>query len=169
MEIDGTRIYHVSDTDLIDEMRDFIVNIALLPVSGTYVMTAEEAVEAVERLKPKRVIPMHNGTVVGSNKDAKKLAQALKGKTEVLILQPQKPASARKKRKMGGQRRFPYKVKAPPDRLLAAGRMILQIPPQGCVLQPVPVVILLRFVAEGITAAFFPSRPLFGSVSRRHR
>lgn len=94
IEVEGTRIYHAGDTDLIDEMRDFDVDIALLPVSGTYVMTADEAVEAVERLKPELVIPMHYGTVVGSEDDAKLFAQALQGKTKVLILQPQKPASA---------------------------------------------------------------------------
>ena len=46
VEIDGVKVYHAGDTDFIPEMKDFNTDIALLPVSGTYVMTADEAVEA---------------------------------------------------------------------------------------------------------------------------
>ena len=41
--VDGVRIYHAGDTDLVPEMDSLEVDVALLPVSGTYVMTAEEA------------------------------------------------------------------------------------------------------------------------------
>ena len=44
VEIDGVKIYHAGDSDFIPEMKDFDADIALLPVSGTYVMTADEAV-----------------------------------------------------------------------------------------------------------------------------
>jgi hypothetical protein len=37
--VNGTRIYLAGDTDLIPEMKTIKANIALLPVSGTYVMT----------------------------------------------------------------------------------------------------------------------------------
>ncbi len=67
--VDGQRIYHAGDTDIIPEMAGYQVDIALLPVSGTYVMTAEEAAEAVELLKPKVMIPMHVGRGIGSEKD----------------------------------------------------------------------------------------------------
>jgi L-ascorbate metabolism protein UlaG (beta-lactamase superfamily) len=52
-------------------------DIALVPVSGTYVMTADEAAKAVnEKIKPKRLaIPMHYGSVVGTEKDAVKFKQ----------------------------------------------------------------------------------------------
>lgn len=68
--VDGTRIYHAGDTDFIPEMKTFKVDIALLPVSGTYVMTADEAVKAAEAIKPKIAIPMHYGSIVGNEKDA---------------------------------------------------------------------------------------------------
>jgi L-ascorbate metabolism protein UlaG (beta-lactamase superfamily) len=47
-------------------------DVALVPVSGTYVMTAEEAAKAVnEKIKPKKLaIPMHYGSIVGSYQDA---------------------------------------------------------------------------------------------------
>lgn len=84
--VDGTRIYHAGDTDLIPEMEDLSVDIALLPVSGTYVMTADEAIEAVKRLKPKIAIPMHYDTIVGSGDDAEKFKNALEEICQVVIL-----------------------------------------------------------------------------------
>lgn len=73
----GQQIYHSGDTDVIPEMDDAAgVDVALLPVSGTYVMTAPEAVEAARRIAPKLAIPMHWGTVVGSRADAEEFARA---------------------------------------------------------------------------------------------
>lgn len=84
--VKGKRIYIAGDTDYIPEMKNFKVDIALLPVSGTYVMTAEEAVKAALDIKPEIAIPMHYGSIVGSDNDAKKFSDGLKGKVEVVIL-----------------------------------------------------------------------------------
>ena len=84
--VKGQRIYIAGDTDYIPEMKTFRTDIALLPVSGTYVMTAEEAVRAALDMKPKVAIPMHYGSIVGSVSDARKFADGLKGKIEVVIL-----------------------------------------------------------------------------------
>ena len=46
IELDGRRVYHAGDTDHIPEMDGVECDVALLPVSGTYVMTAEEAADA---------------------------------------------------------------------------------------------------------------------------
>jgi L-ascorbate metabolism protein UlaG (beta-lactamase superfamily) len=67
-------------------MKGFRADIALLPVSGTYVMTADEAVIAALDIKPKIAIPMHYGSIVGSDDDARKFAAGLRGKIEVVIL-----------------------------------------------------------------------------------
>lgn len=77
--VNGKRIYHAGDTDLIPEMSQLKdIDVALLPVSGQFVMTAEEAAEAVKIIKPKVAIPMHYGAgVAGTKEDAerfKKLA-----------------------------------------------------------------------------------------------
>jgi L-ascorbate metabolism protein UlaG (beta-lactamase superfamily) len=85
--VKGQRIYIAGDTDYIPEMKNFKVDIALLPVSGTYVMTADEAIKAALDIKPKIAVPMHYGSIVGSTDDAKRFAEGLKGKIEVLILQ----------------------------------------------------------------------------------
>ncbi|MEW6052359.1 MAG: MBL fold metallo-hydrolase [Nitrospirota bacterium] len=84
--VKGRRIYIAGDTDYIPEMKNFKVDIALLPISGTYVMTAAEAVKAALDIKPKIAIPMHFGSIVGSQKDAHAFAEGLKGKIEVVIL-----------------------------------------------------------------------------------
>ncbi len=86
VETEGMRIYHAGDTDFIREMNDFKVDIALLPVSGTYVMTSEQAAKAAMAINPKRAIPMHYGTIVGSDEDALKFKKALEGRIEVTIL-----------------------------------------------------------------------------------
>lgn len=83
--IDGVRIYHAGDTDLIEEMGQMAVDIALLPVSGTYVMTADEAIQAAKRLRPKVAIPMHYDSVVGSAADARRFQEGLAGVCEVVV------------------------------------------------------------------------------------
>ena len=67
-------------------MKDFHVDIALIPVSGTYVMTADQALKATLVMKPKMAIPMHYGAIVGTEDDAQKFKKGLEGKVEVLIL-----------------------------------------------------------------------------------
>lgn len=84
--VNNTRIYLAGDTDYIPEMNLLHnIDIALLPVSGTYVMTAEEAAQAAMAIKPKVAIPMHYGAIVGNIADAKKFEQLLKGKIKVVI------------------------------------------------------------------------------------
>ncbi|MGA2972769.1 MAG: MBL fold metallo-hydrolase [Candidatus Bathyarchaeia archaeon] len=82
--VKGLRIYHAGDTDHIPEMKNIRADVALLPVSGTYVMTVQEAAEAVKTLNPKVVIPMHYGAIVGSLKDAEALQGLVKCEVKVL-------------------------------------------------------------------------------------
>lgn len=79
----GTKIYIAGDTDYIPEMKKIRCDIALLPVSGTYVMTAEEAVEAANDIKPVVAVPMHYGSIVGEESDARRFADLYKGKTHI--------------------------------------------------------------------------------------
>ena len=87
VEVSGICIYHAGDTDYIPEMKDLKVDIALLPVSGTYVMTAEQAVKAALAIGPALAIPMHYGAIVGGNQDALDFKNGLDGKVDVLILE----------------------------------------------------------------------------------
>ncbi len=87
--INNVRIYHAGDTDAIEEMKNIKADIALLPVSGTYVMTADEAAAAVKMIKPKIAIPMHYGAIVGSLNDANKF-KSLVSECEVKILEEER-------------------------------------------------------------------------------
>ena len=78
IQMDGTRVYFAADTDFIPEMKTLKCDIALLPVSGTYVMTAEEAAEAAAAINPKIAVPMHYAAIVGSDADAKKFKSLVK-------------------------------------------------------------------------------------------
>ncbi len=88
LELSGVKVYHAGDTDLIPEMEDLEVDIALLPVSGTYEMDAEEAAKAVESIRPKVAIPMHYGSIVGSERDAEIFRERVRT-CEVVVLRPE--------------------------------------------------------------------------------
>jgi L-ascorbate metabolism protein UlaG (beta-lactamase superfamily) len=80
LNVRGERLYHSGDTDVIPEMDSVVgVDIALLPVSGTYVMTAGEAAEAARRIQPRTAIPMHWGDHLGTRSDAEDFAQRAPG------------------------------------------------------------------------------------------
>ena len=85
VSVDGVSVYHAGDTDHIPEMAGLKPDIALLPVSGTYVMTADEAVEAAKAIEPQVAAPMHYGAIVGNDNDAKAFATALEGRIKVHI------------------------------------------------------------------------------------
>lgn len=87
LTIGKIRIYHAGDTDFIPEMKKLNnIDVALIPVSGTYVMTPEEAAQAVNYIKPKVAIPMHIGSVVGSKEDAETFKSLVKEGIKVEIL-----------------------------------------------------------------------------------
>jgi len=83
--MDGLSVYHAGDTDFIPEMNGLMPQVALLPVSGTYVMTAEEAVQAALALSPGVAIPMHFNKIVGDDAMAGTFAEALKDRLPVEI------------------------------------------------------------------------------------
>jgi L-ascorbate metabolism protein UlaG (beta-lactamase superfamily) len=82
--VKGVRIYHAADTDHIPEMKNIQADVALLPVSGTYVMTAQEAADAAAAINPKVAIPMHYGSIVGSRKDAEVFQKLVKCEVKIL-------------------------------------------------------------------------------------
>ena len=87
LKIDEDIIYVAGDTDVTEEALSTKCDIALVPVGGTYTMTAEEAAKLVEHISPRKyAIPTHYQTVVGSVEDAIKFKELLDGKIEVNIL-----------------------------------------------------------------------------------
>lgn len=61
INVEGKTIYHAGDTDMIPEMKKLgPVDVALLPIGGTYTMNIKEAVDATITIGPRAVIPMHH-------------------------------------------------------------------------------------------------------------
>ena len=55
----------MGDTDRTSEADSVQTDICLVPIGGTYTMNVDEAVAYINDLKPKKVIPIHYGTVAG--------------------------------------------------------------------------------------------------------
>jgi len=85
VDVNGYRIYHSGDADVIPEMGGLNgVDVALLPVGGTYTMDPSEAAEAVKLIKPKKAIPMHWGDIIGGMENATEFSQLADCKVEIL-------------------------------------------------------------------------------------
>ena len=84
--LDGVRFYHAGDSDATPEMTTVAVDVAFLPVSGTYVMTPDEAAGAIKAMKTKVAVPMHFGEIVGSRADAERFKELVGRACEVQIL-----------------------------------------------------------------------------------
>ena len=87
IEIEGKKIYHAGDTDKIPEMAELKdIDLALLPIGGTYTMNEFEAAEAVKMFFPKKVIPMHYGSLAETPGNPEKFKELISKESEVIIL-----------------------------------------------------------------------------------
>ena len=90
IEIGGKKIYHAGDTMLFDDMkklRDMTIDIALLPIGGTYTMNADEAAQAAEMIAPREVVPMHYNTFHNIAADPQTFARKVPSGIAVVVLQ----------------------------------------------------------------------------------
>lgn len=61
INMEHKRIYFAGDTDFIPEMKDIKdIDVALVPIGGTFTMDIDEAVEAAISVKPKCALPIHH-------------------------------------------------------------------------------------------------------------
>ena len=90
IETQGQRIYIAGDTDKIPEMDDLKdIDLAFLPIGGTYTMDIDEAAHAVSSFKPKKVIPYHYNYISGTEADPRLFMARVKEfspETNVVIL-----------------------------------------------------------------------------------
>lgn len=85
LTVGGETIYYAGDTDITPAMGELgKVDVALLPVGGTYTMDAEQAAQAAETIKPGRCIPYHWGDIIGTREDAEKFEKLCDCQTEIL-------------------------------------------------------------------------------------
>ena len=86
LKIDGISYYIAGDTDITEENKKIKCDVAFVPVGGTYTMTAKEAAELVNIIKPKVAIPIHYGDIVGTKEDATTFVNSLENGIDGKIL-----------------------------------------------------------------------------------
>ena len=86
LEVNDVKIYHAGDTDFIPEMKTLgKIDVALLPMGGTYTMDVNEAIEAANAIKAEITVPMHYRALLGDFESAEKSFKAgVRGKVEIL-------------------------------------------------------------------------------------
>ena len=70
VEINGIRYYIAGDTDITEENKKVKCDVAFVPVGGTYTMDFKEAAQLINEIQPKIAVPIHYGSIVGTEQDA---------------------------------------------------------------------------------------------------
>lgn len=92
--MDGRTVYHAGDTGLFGDMsligRLQAIDLALLPIGDNFTMGPDDALEAVQLIQPRTVIPMHYNTWPLIAQDASRFKQDVEAKTtaHVAVLNP---------------------------------------------------------------------------------
>ena len=87
--LDGIRYYIAGDTDITEENRKVKCDVAFVPVGGTYTMDFKEAAQLINEIQPKIAVPIHYGSVVGTNQDATDFVKLLHPSIKGIILMKQ--------------------------------------------------------------------------------
>ena len=83
VELGGKRVYHAGDTALFSDMRlieELGLDLAFLPIGDHFTMGPEDALKALELVKPKRVVPIHYNTFPPIRQDGEAFAERAKEK-----------------------------------------------------------------------------------------
>ena len=86
IELECIKYYIAGDTDINEDNKNVKCDVAFVPVGGTYTTTAKEAAEFVNIIKPKVAVPIHYGTIVGSEEDANIFRDNVEDNIEVKIM-----------------------------------------------------------------------------------
>lgn len=85
IKINGVTYYITGDTDVNEDIQNIKCDVLFVPIGGTYTMDYKEAADYTNSIKPKYVIPIHYGTIVGKKEDGIEFAKLLDTKIECLI------------------------------------------------------------------------------------
>lgn len=85
LDINDEKIYVTGDCDITSESKEVKCDILLLPIGGTYTMNASEAATLTNIIKPKVVIPIHYGLIVGDKNDLNNFVNLVDDGIEVCI------------------------------------------------------------------------------------
>lgn len=86
---EGVNLYYAGDTDFIapmEELKNQKIDVAFLPIGGTYTMDVDEAVEAVLAIQPKAVVPVHYDYIKGTEADPLEFREKVEKQSETKVL-----------------------------------------------------------------------------------
>lgn len=69
--------YIAGDTDITEDNKLIKCDVAFLPIGGKYTMNYKEAAELTNIIKPKIVVPIHYGLIVGTTEDATEFSKLI--------------------------------------------------------------------------------------------
>ena len=69
--------YIAGDTDKTVESEEVKCDVAFIPIGGHYTMDVNDAEKLIRVIKPKIVVPIHYGSIIGNASDGKKLKEVL--------------------------------------------------------------------------------------------
>ena len=84
VDLKGHSIYVCGDTDYIPELKNIKCDILFVPIGGKFTMDYKEAADFTNDIKPKKVIPIHYGSIIGSEKDFDKFKELINKDIEVI-------------------------------------------------------------------------------------
>lgn len=87
--LDGIRYYIAGDTDITEENKKVKCDVAFVPVGGTYTMNFKEAAQLINEIQPKIAVPIHYGSIVGTEQDATDFIKLLHPTIKGIILMKQ--------------------------------------------------------------------------------
>ena len=88
--LNDIRYYIAGDTDITEENRKVKCDVAFVPVGGTYTMDFKEAAQLINEIQPKIAVPIHYGSVVGTEQDASDFIKLLHPNINGMILMKNK-------------------------------------------------------------------------------
>lgn len=81
----NVKYYIAGDTDITEENKNIICDVAFVPIGGTFTMDCKEAASLINEIQPKIAVPTHYGLIVGNKDDGIKFSKLLNNSIECKI------------------------------------------------------------------------------------
>lgn len=65
LSFEGLTYYIMGDTDALEENKNVQVDVCFIPIGGHFTMDYLEASKYINEIKPRKVIPIHYGSIIG--------------------------------------------------------------------------------------------------------
>ena len=85
IELEGLTYYIMGDTDVTSEALEITPDICFVPIGGKFTMDQLEAVDYINKINPKKVIPIHYGSIIGDITLGKEFKEKINKNIEVEI------------------------------------------------------------------------------------